>query len=111
VKGWDAFSTFLSPKISHFTTNNLSPSIGGTPSQKLYLKNGMVEIFLNCWDGFPRVKLPKISCLFDNNLSPSVGGAPSWKLYLKNGTVQNFFDGGDAFPTPQGQISQNQSFI
>jgi hypothetical protein len=45
VKGWDAFKTFKSPKISRFSTKNLSPGIGGAPSQKLYLKTGMVEIF------------------------------------------------------------------
>jgi hypothetical protein len=45
VKGWGAFSTFISPKISRFLKNNLSPGIGGAPSPKLYLKNGTVEIF------------------------------------------------------------------
>jgi hypothetical protein len=50
VKGWDAFSTFKSPKISRFLTKNLFPGIGDVPSQKLYLKNGTVEIFLK-WHG------------------------------------------------------------
>jgi hypothetical protein len=109
VKGWGAFSTFTSPKISRFLKNNLSPCIGGAPSQKLYLENGTVEIFLNGGDGFPRVKLLKISRLFDNNFSPGVGGAPSWKLYPKNGTVEFFFKLQGWIP--QGQITQNQSFI
>jgi hypothetical protein len=98
VKGWGAFSTFISPKISCFLKNNLSLGIGGAPSQKLYLEKGMVDNFLNGGDGFPRVKLLKISRLFDNNLSPGVGGAPSQKLYLKNGTVENSLNGRDGFP-------------
>jgi hypothetical protein len=65
------------PKISCLFDNNLSLCIGGTPSQKLYLKNGTVEFFLNDGDWLPVVKLPKISCLFHNNLSPGIGGAPS----------------------------------
>jgi hypothetical protein len=109
VMGWGAFSTFISPKISCLFDNNLSPGVGGAPSQKLYLKNCTVENFLNCGNGFPTVKLPKISCLFDNNLSSGVGGAPSQKLYLKNCTVEIFFKlrGWIA----HGQITQNQSFI
>jgi hypothetical protein len=76
VKSWDAFSTFKSPKTV-FLAKNLSSSVEGAPSQKQFLKNGIVEAFLNGVDAFPRVKLPKISCLFDNNLSPGVVGAPS----------------------------------
>jgi hypothetical protein len=93
------FSTFKSSKISRYLTKNIFLSIGGAPSQKLYLKNGTVEMyFLNGGDAFCMFTVPKISCLFDNNLSPNIGGPPSWKPYLKNGMVENFFDGGDAFP-------------
>jgi hypothetical protein len=99
VKGWDAFSTFKSFIISCFLTKNLSPGIGGAPSQALYLKNGTVEIFLNGGDGFPRVKLPKISRLFDNNLSRSVGALPFKSQYLKNDAVENFLDVAVAFST------------
>jgi hypothetical protein len=80
----------------------------GAPSQKLYLKNGIVENLLNRGDGFPSVKLPKNSGLFDNNLSLSVGGAPSQKLYLKRHGRKFFKSQGWI---PQDQITQNQSFI
>ncbi len=83
-------------KLVVFLTNNLSPSIGGAPSLKLYFKNGTVEHCLNDVDGLPMVKLPKISCLFDKNLSPGVGGTPSRNPYLKNYEVEFFFNGGDA---------------
>ncbi len=92
VKGWDAFSTFKSPKNSHFHDKNVSPSVGGAPSQVPYRKNCMIEIFSNGRDAFSTFKLPKISRLFDNNLSPGVGGPPSWKPYLKNDTVENYFN-------------------
>jgi hypothetical protein len=97
LNGGDGFPRVKLPKTSCLFDNNLSPGVGGAPSQKQYLKNGMVENVLNGRDQFPRVKLPKISRLFDNNLSPSVGGSPSRKLYLKNGTVENFFNDGVGF--------------
>jgi hypothetical protein len=109
VKGWGVFSTFISPKISRLFDNNLSPSVGGAPSQKLYLENCTVENFLNCGDGFPTVKLPKISRLFDNNLSPGVGGAPSQKPISQKRRGRNFFKLWGW--VPHGQITQNQSFI
>jgi hypothetical protein len=78
VKGWDAFSTFKSSKISRFLTKKIILwHTGCSKSKAVYLKKGTVEIFLNGLNGFPRVKLPKISRLFDNNSSPGVGGAPS----------------------------------
>jgi hypothetical protein len=97
VKGWGAFSTFISPKISHFLKNNLSPGIGALQVKSCTSRTARYKFF-NGGDGFPRVKLPKISRLFDNNLSPDVGGAPSRKLYLKNGAVENFSNCGDGFP-------------
>jgi hypothetical protein len=106
---WGAFSTFISPKISRFLENNLSPSIEGAPSQKLYLKNGTVEFFLNGGDGFPRVKLPKISRLFENNLSPGVGGVPSQKPISQKRCSRKFF--GRRSCIQHIQMSQNQSFI
>ncbi len=68
---------FKLPKISHLFDNNLYPGISGAPSQKLYLKNGMIENFSNGGDACITFKLPKMSHLFNNNLSPGVGGAPS----------------------------------
>jgi hypothetical protein len=53
VKSWDAFSTFKSPKIRSFVTKNLSPGIGGAPSQKLYLKNGTLESIFKWWGWIP----------------------------------------------------------
>jgi hypothetical protein len=98
VKGWGAFSTFISPKISRFLKNNLSPGVGGASSQKLYLKNGTVENVLNPRDVFPRVKLAKISRLFDNNSSPGVGVFPVQSPYLKNDAVENFSNGAGCTP-------------
>jgi hypothetical protein len=46
VKGWDAFSAFKSPTISRFRGKIVSHDVGGANSQKPYLKNGTVEIFL-----------------------------------------------------------------
>jgi hypothetical protein len=47
VKGWDVFSRFKLPKISCLFDNNLSPEVGGAPSQKPYLKCGTIENYLN----------------------------------------------------------------
>ncbi len=82
-----------------YCDRKLSHSVGGAPSQKPYLKNGTVEIFLNSGDAVSMFKLPKISHLFDNNLSLGIGGAPSQKPYLKNSTVEKFLDGAVAFST------------
>jgi hypothetical protein len=67
------------PKSSHLLDNNLSRGVGGAPSQKPFLKNGMVENVSNGGDAFSTSKLPKVSPLFNNNLSPGIGGAPSQK--------------------------------
>jgi hypothetical protein len=107
--GGDGFPRVILPKISHLFDNNLSPGVGGAPSQKLYLKNGTVKFFLNHADGFPKVKLPKISCLFDNNLSRSVGGVPSQKPTSQKRRGRKFF-GLRSF-VHHIQMSQNQSFI
>jgi hypothetical protein len=109
VKGWGAFSTFISPKISPSLKTNLSTGIEGAPCQKLYLENSTVENFLNCGDGFPRVKLPKISRLFDNNLSPGVGDAPSQKPISQKRRDRKFFRRRSCLQ--HIQMSQNQSFI
>ncbi len=70
----------IHPKsVVFWQKKKIFPGLEGAPSQKLYLKNGTVENFLNGGDGYPRVKLPKISHLFDNNLSLGVWGAPSQK--------------------------------
>ncbi len=61
VKAWDALSTFKSPKISCFYDKKVSPSVGGAPRQKPYLKNGTVENFLDGAVVFSAFKWPNIS--------------------------------------------------
>jgi hypothetical protein len=70
LNGGDAFCMFTVPKISCVFDNNLSPNIGGPPSWKPYLENGMVENFFDGGDAFPRVNLPKISHLFERIYPP-----------------------------------------
>jgi hypothetical protein len=45
LNGGDGFPKIKLPKIINLFDNNLSPGVGGAPSQKLYLKNSMVEFF------------------------------------------------------------------
>jgi hypothetical protein len=92
-----------------YLTNNLSPGVGGAPSWKLYLKNGMVEKVFNRGDGFPRVKLPKLSHLFDNNVSPSVGDLLSQKPISQEQCGRKFFR--QRSYVQHMQMSQNQLFI
>ncbi len=76
---------------------NLSSGVGGAPSQKPCLKNGMVEIFLmlGC---IQHVQITQIQSFIRRQFIPGVGGAPnSWKPYLKNGTVEKFLDGAILF--------------
>jgi hypothetical protein len=94
ANGWGAFSTFILqyPKsVVHLKEKKIIPWGRGTPSQKLYLKNGTVEFFLTEGDAFSTFKLPKISRLFGRNLSPGVGITSSQKPSIQEWHSRFFF--------------------